>query len=150
MYSVHCTVDNIQFTWRIVETWLHVQCKFYSVECMYGVHQHTVQCAMYNVQCTLYIVQCTWWKEGNLLYSVNDEEYCLGFIHKGCILCTVYIVHCTLSLYTANDDYYDGLDFMHSVHCTLWILGFMHVYNVHCTLYTVQCTLYTVHLHCTM
>ena len=169
MYSVHCTVDNIQFTWRIVETWLHVQCKLYSVECMYGVHQHTVQCAVD-------IVQCTWWKEGNLLYSVNNEEYCLGFIHNArdgfyvqCTLytvnCTLYSVQCTLQMmitrnwtlcivYIVNNMLYACVQcslYIYIVQCRLWIKPIIHhshctVYIIHCilSLYTLLLSLYTV------
>ena len=49
MYSVQCTVYNVQCTVY------SVQCTVYNVQCT----MYSVQCTVYNVQCTMYSVQCT-------------------------------------------------------------------------------------------
>ena len=63
MYSLQCTVYNVQYTMYSVQCTLYnVQRTMYSVQCTaYNVQRtmYSVQCTVYNVQCTMYSVQCT-------------------------------------------------------------------------------------------
>ena len=73
LYSVHCTVNNVQTVYIVNYTVDTVQCALYNVH--YNAH-----CTLYTVQWTLYTVSCIQYRIFLLsytrtLYTVNGTVY---------------------------------------------------------------------------
>ena len=70
MYSVQCTVCNVQC----------VQCTVFNVHCT----MYTVQCTLCNVQCAMYSVQCTVFNVQYAMKSHFDSEEHIKLFHSVC------------------------------------------------------------------